>query len=334
MGNNPMMNIDEDGEFFIEAMLIGGLINTLLNSKKIDSFWDGLGYFSVGAAAGALTAGMSGAAWSAMQGLGLNGFAMGMAPAVTGIGEGIVVGAAGGFGGGLISGAGNSWLGGANFGEGLGAGLGAGISGAVTGGIIGGVNVGIQQLRMRSEFNKSLELEDSGIELDGKKVVYSQENAKRFSKAVFGDVEGLDNLYINKNPNAKKYLLKDGNIFNNRTKVYAGGVTNISRKLGDGYSSNVYLSKSAFQSKFKLYLTLGHEYVHVTHYSYPGLQDMFRSQFASFSEHAAYKWTWEASQKLIQYNPKTLYFDNMNKYSSHFLFDWTADLIKHHKFLP
>jgi RHS repeat-associated protein len=55
--NNPARYSDPDGNFIVEAILISGMINLALNMmngnvKKMAS-WEALGYFAVGAAAGA-----------------------------------------------------------------------------------------------------------------------------------------------------------------------------------------------------------------------------------------------------------------------------------------
>ena len=63
--NNPLKYTDPDGEFFhlIIGAIVGGTINLIMNSSKVDNFWQGLGYFGVGAVAGALSAGI-GSGWS------------------------------------------------------------------------------------------------------------------------------------------------------------------------------------------------------------------------------------------------------------------------------
>lgn len=59
--NNPLLHQDPDGRVLplLAAVgigaLVGGVINVAMNWKKIDNFWEGLGYFGSGAAAGALS---------------------------------------------------------------------------------------------------------------------------------------------------------------------------------------------------------------------------------------------------------------------------------------
>ncbi len=83
MGNNPIMVIDPDGEFWhiLIGAAIGGIINVVQNWDNIDSFGDGLKYFGVGAA--------SGAAVAATGNLALGG-------AITGLGNGLIQGQSGG----------------------------------------------------------------------------------------------------------------------------------------------------------------------------------------------------------------------------------------------
>ena len=54
--NNPYRYIDRNGEFpflLIGAVVFGGIANVMYNKDNIHNFWQGLGYFGVGAAASA-----------------------------------------------------------------------------------------------------------------------------------------------------------------------------------------------------------------------------------------------------------------------------------------
>jgi RHS repeat-associated protein len=57
MGNNPVMIVDPDGRWIhiAGAALIGGIANTWSNWDKISNPWQGIQYFAVGAASGAIT---------------------------------------------------------------------------------------------------------------------------------------------------------------------------------------------------------------------------------------------------------------------------------------
>jgi RHS repeat-associated protein len=62
--NNPLRYTDPNGEFWhiIIGAIVGSVVNLVANWDNIDSFWDGLATFGVGAGAGMATAATSGAA--------------------------------------------------------------------------------------------------------------------------------------------------------------------------------------------------------------------------------------------------------------------------------
>lgn len=310
MANNPMTFTDPNGEDpFTAAIIIGAIIGAASYTANVAFSEQGFDNWNWGQFVGSVGVGaVSGA------------FTYGIGDAFAGVSNGFVKVGGSALAHGTLQG-GLSELQGGSFKNGFASGA---LSSLATS--------AIQEIRFRSNLNKSLEFEDSGVEMDGKKVVCTKENARKFSKAVFGDMQGLDDLILNQNPNQNKYDLINGNITRNNKII--GGVTTLSAKEGDKFTSNVFLSKNAFRSKIKLYLTLGHEYVHVTHNYYPGLRNTFPLKFSTYTEHAAYKWTWEATNKLVRYAPDNFYFNKMNSHSSHFLFDWTAESIKHHKFIP
>jgi len=108
--NNPLIYTDPDGEFWhlIFGGLIGGTINLALNWNNADNFWQGLGYFGVGAAAGVATAAIGSAGGLAvLEAATFSGVAAG---AITGGGNVAMQGGgladilAGAIGGGLIGG--------------------------------------------------------------------------------------------------------------------------------------------------------------------------------------------------------------------------------------
>ena len=124
--NSPLCYVDENGEFWwvVAAAVIGGVINVATHWDSIDNVWQGLGYFAVGGAAGAIGAVTGGA------------FA----------GGGFIGGAIGGFVGGgtsgFVLGSGNTLMGGGNIGDAWSNGfkgvLNGAVAGSVTGGLIGG----------------------------------------------------------------------------------------------------------------------------------------------------------------------------------------------------
>jgi hypothetical protein len=150
------MYVDEDGEFIhlIIGALIGGIVNLIANADNIHNFWQGLGYFGVGAAAGALSAGVGAGVNVAMAGGSFGAGFMGTAVGVssTGFIAGATTSAAAGFAGGFVTNSGNAWMGGANFRDGLWSGVKGGGIGALTGGAIGGITGGIDALIKGTNF--------------------------------------------------------------------------------------------------------------------------------------------------------------------------------------
>lgn len=166
--NNPLVYKDENGEFFglIVGAIIGGVINVALNAKNISNVWQGLAYFGIGAAAGALSAGIGSGVNVAMAGGSFGAGFMGTATGIssTGFISGALTGAASGFAGGFVTNSGNAWMSGAGFGEGLWAGVKAGGIGALSGGLIGGVAGGIDALIKKTNFwtgNTTIDLSNS-----------------------------------------------------------------------------------------------------------------------------------------------------------------------------
>jgi hypothetical protein len=135
MGNNPVSLIDPDGEFVVEALLIGAALGAITGAIKGSNdpnmsigggIWRGA---LIGAAAGAAGGGVG-----SLVGNSLN---------TGGFLAGTISGAAGGATGGFVGGFGNTALYGGSLGESFRAGaLGAGIGG-LSGGILGGISAGI-----------------------------------------------------------------------------------------------------------------------------------------------------------------------------------------------
>ncbi|MCL2041841.1 MAG: hypothetical protein FWG84_07375 [Bacteroidales bacterium] len=147
--NNPLKYTDPSGEFvhLIVGAVIGGLMNMAINARNISNGWQALGYFGIGAAVGALTAGMGNGLSVAMAGGG-GTFGMGFVGnaysiAQMGFIQGAVMGGITGFAGGLLGGAGNAWMQGDSFMKGLEKGMTAGNWGALGGAVIGGMTTGL-----------------------------------------------------------------------------------------------------------------------------------------------------------------------------------------------
>jgi len=150
--NNPLIYTDPTGEFWhlIIGAVIGGTMNVIFNAGNIDNFWEGLGYFGIGAAAGALGAGVGAGVSSAIAGGSFGAGFVGSSTAMTATSSfftGAAIGGSAGFIAGFTTGFGNGLMRGQNFGQALGSGLKDGLIGGVTGGLIGGVAGGIDAVR-------------------------------------------------------------------------------------------------------------------------------------------------------------------------------------------
>lgn len=155
--NNPLIYTDPDGEWIhlVVGAVIGGTINWIANGAEFS--WEGLGYFGVGAAAGALGAGVGAGISSAMAvgsaAGGTSTFAAGFLgtsaalPAASSFATGAAIGAGAGFTSGFVTGTGNGLIQGQNLGEALLSGTKSGIIGGATGALLGGVTGGIDAHR-------------------------------------------------------------------------------------------------------------------------------------------------------------------------------------------
>ena len=225
--NNPLIYTDPDGEWIHIAIgaAIGGIINWVANGA--DFSWKGLGYFGVGAAAGA-------------------------------------AGAVGGAASGFVGGAGNAWINGANFSDGFKSGFIGADSGALSGGLIGGGTGGIASALKGGNFwtgkgatSHYYFASDDNTVTVGKGMEYSNEYARSFSDEYFGEVKNLDNLYAD--GSMPGGLTKKGDlVFKGKDQLGGSTVYN-----GIGKGSNVYLYKAAFTSMDNLYVVMGHEYIYV-----------------------------------------------------------------------
>jgi hypothetical protein len=250
--NNPLIYTDEDGEWIHIAIgaAIGGIVNVAANWKKIDNFGQGLAYFGIGAAAGAVGGWAGGAVSGAL------GTASTFGGAVL---NGAVSGAAGGFSSGYITGAGNAWMGGANFGQGLYAGLSSGGYGALSGALIGGAAGGIRYQKQTYVFrNGNLELGVNGEDA----VPATDDFLNRAQKAWYKDAP-MDKVKVFSVEKTPTDLLTQMN-----REGRAAATSAISKnKILTGYSK-VYFNKDiAFKSAKSLFFAMGHEFVHVSQFA-------------------------------------------------------------------
>ena len=135
--------------------VVGGAVNVAFNWKNIDNFWQGLGYFGVGAVAGALGAGVGAGVSSAMAGGSFGAGFIGSSSAMTATSSfvtGAAIGGSSGASSGFTTGFGNDLMQGNSFGHALGQGGKYGLIGGISGAAIGGLAGGIDAVRDRRDF--------------------------------------------------------------------------------------------------------------------------------------------------------------------------------------
>jgi len=144
--NNPLVYTDPSGEFWhlIIGAAIGGIVNWATHGAEFS--WEGLGYFGIGAAAGALGAGVGAGISSAMAGGSFGAGFIGSSAAMTAttsFATGAAIGGGAGFSAGFTTGFGNGLMGGQNFGQALWSGTKDGLIGGASGALLGGLAGGI-----------------------------------------------------------------------------------------------------------------------------------------------------------------------------------------------
>ena len=309
--NNPFSYTDPSGEFAITALataiisaaMVSAFMNVFINgiTGNLNAPWQVGMAFGIGALAGAA----GGAA-----GYGVSTVVTTVSCAYAGMATGAAAGAASGF----VGGAGNAWMQGANFGQGLlqglvGAGIGA-ASGALIGGIAGGIDSKIHQGDFWTGDGYTTEFTVPDVDaitgdlghVDGS-MTYSNEYGFNMWKDNFGTKE------LNK-------LFADGSLpqgYEWKGHYLSRGGTHralaVTRYIASLKKSDVYLSLAAFESKEQLYLTMGHEYLHVL-YNHAGIG---HSPSLNAAKHASiYEWMYQQSSV---WNFKTNYYQSLyNKY--------------------
>ena len=297
--NNPLRYVDPSGELFWESVLVGAILGSFTNAaaQVMSGNVNNGAQFWYSAGVGAFSGGLGGAA----------GYGAGVAASAwlgggLGAGCGVPVGAASGFSGGFVGTSSAAWIQGASFYQGLWSGIKSGFVGELLGAFMGGLEAGYYAKQHGGNFwtGKGAVFDQmSTYTIKGEPVNYSTEDALAFSDEYFGeDIDGLNELYADGSlPNVKKYkylyntkgevikykVLKNGSLQKlgktNGTTIYLGKS-----------KSNVYLYQTAFASKEQLYLTMGHEYLHVgfnadKHLGNPYLESTQKAQDAS-----CYQW--------------------------------------------
>lgn len=152
--NNPLKYTDPSGEFWnlIVGAAIGGIFNWAFHGFNFNA--SGLGYFAVGALAGAVSTGMASGIDVALAGGNFWAGAAGLTSGIssTGFFAGAATGASAGFASSFVCTAGNSWVEGKSFGTGFWDGLESAGIGALTNGIAGGLFGGIDALEKGTNF--------------------------------------------------------------------------------------------------------------------------------------------------------------------------------------
>jgi len=299
--NNPLRYVDPNGELWWEAAIVGAIIGTFSNAaaQVMSGNVNTSGQFWVAAGIGAISGGLGGAA----------GFETGEIVSKwlgqsIGIGawRGATIGAASSFAGGFTSSSTAAWMQGASFSQGLGAGLKSGGVGALVGGVFGGLDAGYYAKQHGGSFwaGKGAVFDQmSTYTIMGDPVNYSTEDALAFSDEYFGEeIKGLNKLYADGTlpdvPNYKYVLDADGEVvkyevLKNGSLKELGKTKGTTMYLGKS-KSNVYLYSSAFASKEQLYLTMGHEYIHVGFNANKSLGNPYLNYTQKTQDASCYQW--------------------------------------------
>ena len=316
--NNPLKYTDISGELFgiddaIIAIIVGATVGALSGAiagvtAGAQGFGQWFGYIFAGCVVGALSAGV---------GISVGG-AIASATGFGGFVGGALSGMAGGSAGGFVSGFYGTALAGGEFSDGFVNGLKSAGMSALLGGFLGGLAGGIQSAKNGGdfwsgrnaidEFSYRLLLGDTSVEV-GDGMEYSNEYAKSFSDRNFGEQRFVKNLFADgRFPKGRGYEMVGDYVVNKSGETVLG----VSLHHGIGKGSDVFLYKAAFTSKEQLYLTMGHEYLHVSFY-HLGLS----SEFSRMDSHAAiYEWAFRQSLAWGNYSVDLLHYSNMyNAYS-------------------
>jgi RHS repeat-associated protein len=193
--NNPLVYTDPSGEFIIEALIIGALLNVGIQSLSgnIDNIWDVALAAGIGAAAGVAGVYLAGAA------------CVSMGLAASGVTSGVIYGGTAGLAGGFITGAGNAWANGASFGDGIIGGMAAGGFGMMTGGVLGGIGGGISAVNQNRGLYNGVPNLTGRSEIPPVNMPTSKLNiSKRSSRPIytdasieFGNVQPMNTITIN-----------------------------------------------------------------------------------------------------------------------------------------
>jgi hypothetical protein len=235
--NNPLVYTDPSGEWLhlIAGAVIGGITNLMMNANNIHNFWQGLGYFGVGAASGALGAGVGAGISSAIAGGSFGAGFVGSSAAMTATSSfisGAAIGGGAGFSAGFVSGLGNGLMNGQKFDKALGQGTVYGLIGGGSGALLGGIAGGIDAARDDRRF------------WDGATVT------KRYAADVSivpVKQEGLNNCLPASGESVNKSL--GGNITQNDFRAKAGGDPNLNPINEEYFWKDIYVNETGHTVK-------------------------------------------------------------------------------------
>ena len=209
-------------------------------------------------------------------------------------GGAVLRGAAGGFVSGGISGGIGSIMNGSSFEGGF---LGGAISGGISGGIIGGIG----HLRMQARINAV----KTPNGFDGKtELPFDQDFLDDFV-----DANGFDKGKANVGTvlTADQLRGQRGNVYNPETGTIQSNVNADAVTIYySGAKSDIYVAKSAFINAKRLFVVVGHEFVHANHYAQGLFEKMValygpeqgNIQFGLHSEAGAYSYSLAASKSI------------------------------------
>ena len=184
----------------------------------------------------------------------------------------------------------------------------AGISSGLIGGIANGLDVVMKDGNFWTGKGTTLDCTLQDIQMPNSEnntasssVEYSNEAAKQFSDDNFGHIMNLNNLYAD-GTLPQGYVSKENIVYNKGGDVVLGSTVYLGNR-----KSNVYLYPRIFQSKKNLYLTMGHEYIHVKLFA-------FNPTISSDRAHKLiYKWQYNQSDLWnMPSNNTKLYYKSLN----------------------
>ena len=165
-------------------------------------------------------------------------------------------------------------------------------SGILVGGLIGGVSSGIQG-GISAKQNGGNFWTGKGATFDfvnssnaiegnqkGTEVEFSTKSANQFKDKYFNKVKGVDKL-VAENKLDPRLILKKYTIYGDKVFHGSNEIGRVTIYNGIGKGSDVFLFKEAFKSEINLFMTMGHEFVHVA---------TFGSKLYTNHEKTAYDW--------------------------------------------